>query len=776
MRSQKCASLFIILLAAWVPALPAATGTFSGTVTAGGAGVGGLLVEIFDHNGEYVTTAVTSDTEAIGAYLSPELSPGTYFAKTWNQVGLINELYDDIPCWFWCEITAGTAIQVVAGANQPGIDFDLDTGGTFSGTVTDHDSGLPLEGVIVDIFDSTGTWIANPSTDAAGLYRSSGLPAGDYFARTWNTIGYVNELFDDNPCPPVCDPLENGTVIAVTLGTNTPGIDFVLAKAGSIAGFIHDRGTALPVEGLVVDFWDSEDRHMAATVSESGGSYQIGNLPAGIYYATTWNDLGYPSALYHGFECQGCSPSLGTPIVVVAETTTAGIDFDLAPGGYLSGTVSQTGSGVGLADIHVELWSKEGHLIAWEPTLADGSYSTSWVLPTGSYYVKTWNDQGYINQIHPALPCASCNATDGQTVRIETGQTTSGVDFALSPGGSITGTVTLPDPNDAPLITIQVRDDEGRWVWSQSPPTSSGEYGIDVGLPSGTYFVRTASGRPYVNEVWDNHPCLANCDVVVDGDPITVISPATTTNVDFDLDPGVKLTGTVKDAGTLLAIDDSLVEIFDAAAERVAGCSVAPTGSFTCRQAIPPGTYYAATANYAGYLDELHADPPNVCVGGGSFCDVLQGTPIEVGLGTPPDDLHFTLDRGGWIEGAVFDSHWRRSLAGLDLLLFDDQGSPVANMFWPRPRSLAIGGSFISCGLPAGTYHARTDTESIGGYHADELWDDILCVLGCNVRNGTEITVVDGVATTGVVFELSGLVFADGFESGDTARWRPEPP
>jgi len=93
----------------------------------------------------------------------------------------------------------------------------------------------------------------------------------------------------------------------------------------------------------------------------------------------------------------------------------------------------------------------------------------------------------------------------------------------------------------------------------------------------------------------------------------------------------------------------------------------------------------------------------------------------------------------------------------------------VANITWARPRPQD--GSYTSCGLPTGTYYALTDTSTIGGYHADVLFDDYLCVLGCNVLTGTPISVVNGSGTQDIDFELVGLIFADGWESSDTSAW-----
>ena len=55
---------------------------------------------------------------------------------------------------------------------------------------------------------------------------------------------------------------------------------------------------------------------------------------------------------------------------------------------------------------------------------------------------------------------------------------------------------------------------------------------FDVGaLPTGTYFAATSSSN-YLDELYDNLPCLADCDQTT-GAPIAVTRDLTTSNVSF---------------------------------------------------------------------------------------------------------------------------------------------------------------------------------------------------------------------------------------------------
>src|SRR5262245_58366931 len=68
--------------------------------------------------------------------------------------------------------------------------------GTVSGRVTDALTGSPLADVFVNVYDATGSYVTSAPTDAGGNYAAGGVPAGTAFARTWNEIGYVDELYD----------------------------------------------------------------------------------------------------------------------------------------------------------------------------------------------------------------------------------------------------------------------------------------------------------------------------------------------------------------------------------------------------------------------------------------------------------------------------------------------------------------------------------------------------------------------------------------------------
>ena len=99
----------------------------------------------------------------------------------------------------------------------------------------DADTGLPIAGVFVYLYDSSGSGAGFGKTNARGeYYGDAGLAAGNYYAVTSNTAGYVDQVFGAGACAG-CDP-RSGTPIVVTAEATRSGIDFALLRGPRIPG------------------------------------------------------------------------------------------------------------------------------------------------------------------------------------------------------------------------------------------------------------------------------------------------------------------------------------------------------------------------------------------------------------------------------------------------------------------------------------------------------------------------------------------------------------
>ena len=208
--------------------------TITGRVTdaASGLPLGGVEVQVMSS-----ASTTATYTDGSGNYRVWGLAPGTYYLRTSNWIGYLDQLYDNLPCEPWCTPTSGT--PVMGGAAQTlFVNFALVRGGTVTGHVTDAASRAPLANVGVDIYSADGTWWTSGWTDASGAYSAGGLPTGTYRARTYNSVGYLDELFDDVSCVRGMCSVMPGTPIPVVAGTTTGDIDFALVRGGEIRGRI----------------------------------------------------------------------------------------------------------------------------------------------------------------------------------------------------------------------------------------------------------------------------------------------------------------------------------------------------------------------------------------------------------------------------------------------------------------------------------------------------------------------------------------------------------
>src|SRR5439155_1214303 len=138
---------------------------------------------------------------------------------------------------------------------------------------------------------------------------------------------------------------------------------------------------------------------IASAFTDASGNYATpAVLPTGTYYARTSNSLGYIDELYNDITCVGCNQTIGAPIPVAAGITNGNINFSLQAGGPVSGRVTAAATGAALSGVSVTVYAGNGSPVAFGFTDASGNYTTSAGLATGTYYARTSNSLGYIDQ------------------------------------------------------------------------------------------------------------------------------------------------------------------------------------------------------------------------------------------------------------------------------------------------------------------------------------------------------------------------------------------
>ncbi len=365
------------------------------------------------------------------------LPDGTYYAATSNWAGYAEQLYDGLPYFEGSDVTTGTPIVISGGVAPPAIEFLLNAGCTVAGTVTDQATGAGLPGIDVILHDASGTEVATWTSDATGSYGSGpSLPAGTYYARTSSPLGIRDRLYDSLPCDGGCD-VTAGTPITLADGEERIDIDFALPEAGFIEGTITDGSTGVGLIGIYVRVLDSEGQQVAMGGSDANGAYSTGTgLDPGTYFVRTENYDGYYDELYDDIVCLGgCDPAAGTPVVVGPGETVSGIDFSLAKGGSISGTVTDQGTGLGVENVVVEFYDSSGAFVAEDFTDSNGDYVTRTAVPAGTYFSKTdsiWVGLEYEDQLYDGFGCSGgCDVTTGTPITVLPNEAVTGINYVL---------------------------------------------------------------------------------------------------------------------------------------------------------------------------------------------------------------------------------------------------------------------------------------------------------------------------------------------------------
>jgi len=646
--SQLINNVLLVVSATMCALMPgrASAGDIAGTVTSVTTASGlTVTVQIFNAAGSFQTSVST--TPGTGAYTVSGLPADTYFSRTTGGAALnyVDEAYNDLVC-LSCSIAASTPISVAAIGTTT-VNFALSPGGGITGNVTDAGTGTALSNVSVRVFSELGTQLLSALTNATGGYAIFGLPAGTYFVRTVvsTALNYVDEAYDNISCTP-CN-IAGTRPITVNVGAATAGINFGLSPGGSISGTITDAAsTAILANQGVNIFSGLTGAFVRGTLSNASGVYTVSGLAPGTYVALSSIASGsnYQAMGYNNVSCvTGCFLGQLTQIPVTGTSTTSGINFALPPCGGVTGTVTDAGTSAPLSGVSVRVFNSSGLFIGSAATNASGVYVVAG-LPAGAHCARTSVSSAvnYVNELYNNIPCLACSVTTGTLIAVAVGAVTSAINFALSPGGGITGTVTDASTG-TPLggVTVQVFSSTGAQLASVAS-NASGVYSF-VGLAPGNYFVRTfvSAALNYVDEAYNNIPCVP-CTITTTT-PVAVVGTGTTAGINLALSPGATITGTIVDAGTGLPKANVIVTAFSSTGSSLKSSLGSNAAGVYVIKGLPAGTYYARSAFSAFFVTELYNNVPCPY----NACAVTSGAPIVLGSGTTQSGINFTVTPNG---------------------------------------------------------------------------------------------------------------------------------
>ncbi len=670
--------------------------SFNGQVLEGVNPVVGMYVNFRHINNQ--SYYANGQTDAAGNYSIKGVPAGDYYLRAQDASDIyIDAMYSTagtVQCSN-CVPDVNSTLSVVPGDVINGVDFDLVIGASLSGLLVDQTTAAPVETLTIALYDPNDLynyWYVATTFDGFGNYSVSGIPAGDYKFYLEPGIEnnmHIPEIYNNIQCNACATLLYDGAGNTVTLvnGVNTANIDFLVEQGASVSGILlnNDYPTETVAQyGLVYLFNDSN--RILATAFLYGtdfdpsfdGQYKVGGLLPGMYFVQG-GDLGrefFQRELFENIACpwSGCDRGAGgDPVVLGANEQRLGVNFLLNYGGKISGTISDATTGNPISpsnqNLYVQFYNSAAEVAGGGFIQADGTYISARALPPGTYSVRTGSMfsgefySPYVMQKYAPggnidCPGVTCDLTAGNVTvsaysrldpRDPTAEaaaaTTTGIDFALSPGFSFSGTITeLSSSAPIPDVHVLVYDNSGNFAnWATTD--SAGDFTVN-GLPAGTYFAltnngsnlpfmgvnQTASGG-WIDILFDGTPCPGSACDVTTGDPIVLGGGLAGDGAvalggaefNFGMQTGGSISGQIRNASNQLPAGGVNVNVFNSSGDYF-GSYESDNSGYYMTVGFPPGSYYLTTSNNGALIDVKFGD--DYCFD--QSCDPLDAEPLVI--------------------------------------------------------------------------------------------------------------------------------------------------
>ncbi len=501
----------------------------------------------------------------------------------------------------------------------------------------------------------------------------------------------------------------------------------------------------------------------AGTITDDAGRFDLGQL-AGGDYAVRASNAGQPLELLDGAMLH-LKPGTDAPVYLIVARTTApdpAAQLRSAPAadnGRISGQVTAADTGEGLKGVSVQIYDAVGNYITGISTIASGYYTTTAMLATGSYRVEFETryssdnvTRAYLGEYYDNQP----DLANADVVTVTAPDTTTSINAVLERGGQISGRVTADDTGDG-LANVDVRVYNSSSFYSSASLVRTDATGVYTvtGLQSGSYLVEfdppsSGTASAYLGEWYNDQPDREVSNLV----PVTLAN--TTGNINAGLARGGQISGQVTGDGEA-GLDDIRVYVYDSCGNSVLSTTTNQDGNYTT-PSLPAGNYqiwfapesFTQAASKA-YLGEWYNNKT----------DLDTADTVAVTAGNVTSTINAQLARGGQISGLVTGDGGTPQSNG-QVKIYDSTGLQVASV------SIGSDGSYITAGLPAGTYSVLFDLFSSSEY-VDQWYNnknsrteaDPVTVTVGNVTSTINAQLARGGQISGLVTAEDGTPLAD---------------
>ena len=384
-----------------------------------------------------------------------------------------------------CAAVAGCAAWLAVAPAAPAA-----VSGQISGTVTSAKApGEGLAHVEVYAYEAGGAElpVSATVTGPGGAYVLEDLAPGAYkiqfVPEEGRSLNYVPQFYKASPT------FAGATPVEVPEGGSQEGIDAELQEGGTLEGTVTDAEDHAPLAQVEVAVYeaDGEGLQVSAATTDASGHYVVDGLATGSYkveFSPGYeSDLDYVTQFYDGES----SLATATPVAVVQEAVTPGIDADLEPGGKIEGTVTDAYTHAPVAGAIVGALSASGAVEGETSTEADGHYTLTG-LAAGAHVVE-FAAAHYVVQYFDDKP----SLVSADPVSVRTRSATTGIDAALVPRVPVN--TAAPVASGTPAAGQTVSCSSGSWTGSPAPSYAYAWLHDGVPIPAATasaYVVQAA--------------------------------------------------------------------------------------------------------------------------------------------------------------------------------------------------------------------------------------------------------------------------------------------